>query len=436
MKKNKKLSIVTLGCPKNFVDSEGILLHCEKEGYDIVENPTDAEIIIVNTCGFIESAKQESIETILDLAQLKDVGNCERLIVTGCLAQLYQRELSEELTEADAIIGNKELGKIISTCHQMSGFIQQNLNFRESLSYRPTNMPHIAYLKIAEGCDNRCSYCLIPEIRGRYRSKPMEEILKEANRLINNGVKEINLIAQETTTYGLDLYGEIRINELLRKLSAISDSYWLRLLYTHPATVTDELIDTIATCSNICNYIDLPLQHINDHILKAMGRKVNKKYILQLIDKIRDIIPDVSLRTTFILGFPGETQAHFNELVNFMQDIKFDKLGAFTYSPEELTPSYKMKHQVPPEIAAERLDEVMFLQQEISAEIHEGLIGKQMNVLIDEAASEALIGRSYRDAPDIDGIIEIPNGKADIGEFVTVEIIDSSEYDLLGNILD
>lgn len=436
MKKNKRISIVTLGCPKNFVDSEGILLHCEKEGYDIVKNPIDADIIIVNTCGFIESAKQESIETILDLAQLKEVGNCEKLIVTGCLAQLYQRELSEELTEADAIVGNKELGKIITACDRLSGFSHSNLNFRESISYRPSNMPHIAYLKIAEGCDNRCSYCLIPEIRGRYRSKPMEEILAEAHRLINNGVKEINLIAQETTKYGLDLYGKIRINELLKKLSEISDSYWLRLLYTHPATVTDKLIDTIATCSNICNYIDLPLQHISDDILKAMGRKVNKKYILQRIDKIRDIIPDVSLRTTFIVGFPGETEVHFNELVNFMQDIKFDKLGAFPYSPEELTPSYKMEHQVPPEIAAERLDQIMFLQQEISAEIHDALIGHQMNVLIDEAASESLIGRSYRDAPEIDGIIEIPDGKADIGEFVTAEIIDSSEYDLFGKILD
>lgn len=440
---NLKVGLISLGCDKNRVDSE-IILSNVKRKYTLVENLELADIIIVNTCGFIEAAKQESIDTILQASNYKEKFNCRLLVVTGCLAQRYGKELMSLLPEIDVMLGVNDYDKLnesIEKCIENKsdkiyncGYSDSNINEGKRILTTPF---YRAYLRIAEGCDNCCTYCIIPKIRGKYRSRSMESLIEECNALALQGVKEIILIAQDTTRYGIDLYGKKMLPELIRKISEISGIEWIRLLYCYPEDITHELIDEIASNDKVCNYIDIPLQHISDDILKLMGRKGRKADIIKLIDELREKIREISIRTTIIVGFPGETESNFQELKDFIKLMKFENMGVFKYSREEGTPAFTMKDQVPEEIKSAREGELMLFQQQIVETAGKAKIGNVYKVLVEGRKNDLWYGRNYTMAPDIDGLVYIKSRKdLQIGTMVYVKIIDSIEYDLLGVVCD
>ena len=443
-----KIGVVSLGCPKNLVDSETMLGLIHEEKYEITNDPSEAEIIIVNTCGFIESAKEESINTILQMAEYKKSGSCKYIIVTGCLSQRYAEELFNELPEADAIAGVEvydEIGSIIKRVMNGERFIMLERSKHDVIyTSKETFLPRIlttpsytAYLKIAEGCDNCCSYCAIPKIRGPYRSKPMEQVLKEAKALADNGVKELIVVAQDTTRYGEDLPGgKLLLADLLKELNKIESLKWIRVMYCYPNNFTDELIETFASLDKVCKYVDLPLQHASNRLLASMNRYDTREEVETLLAKLRKRIPGIVIRTTFIVGFPGETDADFEELKEFVEQQRFENAGVFAYSQEEGTVAGAMPNQIPDEIKQERYHELMALQAQISEEIHKDTEGQTLEVLvegIEEDGSGLHYGRSYREAPDIDGLVFIENpGDIKPGCFVKVNILQGFTYESVG----
>lgn len=443
-----KIGVVSLGCPKNLVDSETMLGLIHEENYEITNDPSEAEIIIVNTCGFIESAKEESINTILQMAEYKKSGSCKYIIVTGCLSQRYAEELFNELPEADAIAGVEvydEIGSIIKRVMNGERFImlersKPDVIYTSKETFLPrilTTPSYTAYLKIAEGCDNCCSYCAIPKIRGPYRSKPMEQVLKEAKALANNGVKELIVVAQDTTRYGEDLPGgKLLLADLLKELNKIESLKWIRVMYCYPNNFTDELIETFASLDKVCKYVDLPLQHASNRLLASMNRYDTREEVETLLAKLRKRIPGIVIRTTFIVGFPGETDADFEELKEFVEQQRFENAGVFAYSQEEGTVAGAMPNQIPDEIKQERYHELMALQAQISEEIHKDTEGQTLEVLvegIEEDGSGLHYGRSYREAPDIDGLVFIENpGDIKLGCFVKVNILQGFTYESVG----
>lgn len=443
-----KIGVVSLGCPKNLVDSETMLGLIHEENYEITNDPSEAEIIIVNTCGFIESAKEESINTILQMAEYKKSGSCKYIIVTGCLSQRYAEELFNELPEADAIAGVEvydEIGSIIKRVMSGERFImlersKPDVIYTSKETFLPrilTTPSYTAYLKIAEGCDNCCSYCAIPKIRGPYRSKPMEQVLKEAKALADNGVKELIVVAQDTTRYGEDLPGgKLLLADLLKELNKIESLKWIRVMYCYPNNFTDELIETFASLDKVCKYVDLPLQHASNRLLASMNRYDTKEEVETLLAKLRKRIPGIVIRTTFIVGFPGETDADFEELKEFVEQQRFENAGVFAYSQEEGTVAGAMPNQIPDEIKQERYHELMALQAQISEEIHKDTEGQTLEVLvegIEEDGSGLHYGRSYREAPDIDGLVFIENpGDIKPGCFVKVNILQGFTYESVG----
>lgn len=443
-----KIGVVSLGCPKNLVDSETMLGLIHEENYEITNDPSEAEIIIVNTCGFIESAKEESINTILQMAEYKKSGSCKYIIVTGCLSQRYAEELFSELPEADAIAGVEvydEIGSIIKRVMNGERFImlersKPDVIYTSKETFLPrilTTPSYTAYLKIAEGCDNCCSYCTIPKIRGPYRSKPMEQVLKEAKALADNGVKELNVVAQDTTRYGEDLPGgKLLLADLLKELNKIENLKWIRVMYCYPNNFTDELIETFASLDKVCKYVDLPLQHASNRLLASMNRYDTREEVETLLAKLRKRIPGIVIRTTFIVGFPGETDADFEELKEFVEQQRFENAGVFAYSQEEGTVAGAMPNQIPDEIKQERYHELMALQAQISEEIHKDTEGQTLEVLvegIEEDGSGLHYGRSYREAPDIDGLVFIENpGDIKPGCFVKVNILQGFTYESVG----
>lgn len=443
-----KIGVVSLGCPKNLVDSETMLGLIHEENYEITNDPSEAEIIIVNTCGFIESAKEESINTILQMAEYKKSGSCKYIIVTGCLSQRYAEELFNELPEADAIAGVEvydEIGSIIKRVMNGERFImlersKPDVIYTSKETFLPrilTTPSYTAYLKIAEGCDNCCSYCAIPKIRGPYRSKPMEQVLKEAKALADNGVKELIVVAQDTTRYGEDLPGgKLLLADLLKELNKIKSLKWIRVMYCYPNNFTDELIETFASLDKVCKYVDLPLQHASNRLLASMNRYDTREEVETLLAKLRKRIPGIVIRTTFIVGFPGETDADFEELKEFVEQQRFENAGVFAYSQEEGTVAGAMPNQIPDEIKQERYHELMALQAQISEEIHKDTEGQTLEVLvegIEEDGSGLHYGRSYREAPDIDGLVFIENpGDIKPGCFVKVNILQGFTYESVG----
>lgn len=443
-----KIGVVSLGCPKNLVDSETMLGLIHEENYKITNDPSEAEIIIVNTCGFIESAKEESINTILQMAEYKKSGSCKYIIVTGCLSQRYAEELFNELPEADAIAGVEvydEIGSIIKRVMNGERFImlersKPDVIYTSKETFLPrilTTPSYTAYLKIAEGCDNCCSYCAIPKIRGPYRSKPMEQVLKEAKALADNGVKELIVVAQDTTRYGEDLPGgKLLLADLLKELNKIESLKWIRVMYCYPNNFTDELIETFASLDKVCKYVDLPLQHASNRLLASMNRYDTREEVETLLAKLRKRIPGIVIRTTFIVGFPGETDADFEELKDFVERQRFENAGVFAYSQEEGTVAGAMPNQIPDEIKQERYHELMALQAQISEEIHKDTEGQTLEVLvegIEEDGSGLHYGRSYREAPDIDGLVFIENpGDIKPGCFVKVNILQGFTYESVG----
>ena len=432
--------MASLGCSKNLIDSEQMLGLLEQSGYEIVENEEDADILIVNTCTFIESAKMESIECILELAQYKKTGHCKYLIVTGCLAQRYKEQILSELPEVDAVIGTNEYDKIADVIRSLDEEQEKRLFCAETpllceTSRLRSTPGYTAYLKIAEGCDNHCTYCVIPSIRGRYRSRRMEDIISEAKELAADGVKELVVIAQDTTRYGKDLYGEYRLAELLRELCHIDNIEWVRVHYCYPEIVTDKLIDVFAEESKLCNYFDIPIQHCSDGILKRMGRRTNKKQITELIAQIRHRLPDAVIRTSLIVGFPGETEEEFEELRQFVEETKFDRLGVFAYSREEDTPAYDMDNQIDEEKKERRRELLMMVQSEISQQLNEDKIGKIVRVLVEgkDEIIKSYYGRTYADSIEIDGKVFFKSDKPlKEGDFASVKIEQVLEYDLFG----
>ncbi len=443
-----KIGVVSLGCPKNLVDSETMLGLIHEEKYEITNDPSEAEIIIVNTCGFIESAKEESINTILQMAEYKKSGSCKYIIVTGCLSQRYAEELFNELPEADAIAGVEvydEIGSIIKRVMNGERFImlersKPDVIYTSKETFLPrilTTPSYTAYLKIAEGCDNCCSYCAIPKIRGPYRSKPMEQVLKEAKALAANGVKELIIVAQDTTRYGEDLPGgKLLLADLLKELNKIESLKWIRVMYCYPNNFTDELIETFASLDKVCKYVDLPLQHASNRLLASMNRYDTKEEVETLLAKLRKRIPGIVIRTTFIVGFPGETDADFEELKDFVERQRFENAGVFAYSQEDGTVAGAMPNQIPDEIKQERYHELMALQAQISEGIHKDTEGQTLEVLvegIEEDGSGLHYGRSYREAPDIDGLVFIENpGDIKPGCFVKVNILQGFTYESVG----
>lgn len=443
-----KIGVVSLGCPKNLVDSETMLGLIHEENYEITNDPSEAEIIIVNTCGFIESAKEESINTILQMAEYKKSGSCKYIIVTGCLSQRYAEELFSELPEADAIAGVEvydEIGSIIKRVMNGERFImlersKPDVIYTSKETFLPrilTTPSYTAYLKIAEGCDNCCSYCAIPKIRGPYRSKPMAQVLKEAKALADNGVKELIVVAQDTTRYGEDLPGgKLLLADLLKELNKIESLKWIRVMYCYPNNFTDELIEAFSSLDKVCKYVDLPLQHASNGLLASMNRYDTREEVETLLAKLRKRIPGIVIRTTFIVGFPGETDADFEELKEFVEQQRFENAGVFAYSQEEGTVAGAMPNQIPDEIKQERYHELMALQAQISEEIHKDTEGQTLEVLvegIEEDGSGLHYGRSYREAPDIDGLVFIENpGDIKPGCFVKVNILQGFTYESVG----
>lgn len=435
-----KVGIISLGCAKNLVDTEVMLGILTAKGATITPNPAEAEILIVNTCAFITSAKEESITTILNLAEYKASGNCRALIVAGCLGQRYRQELLDEMPEIDAIVGTGAWNRIFEAVEEsLKGNRVILIGERETIYSAKTprlrtTPEYTAYVKIADGCDHRCAFCAIPLIRGRQISRPIEDIRAEVERLAREGVKEINLIAQDTTNYGKDLYGAPKICDLLRKLVKVEKIRWIRLLYGYPQSFTDELIELIAAEPKICKYVDIPLQHADDRVLARMYRRDTRASIEALIKKLREKIPGVAIRSTFIVGYPGETDEEFETLKNFLQEQRLDKVGVFVYSPEEDTPAYKMRGQIPEEVAQERYHELMAIQSLISQEVNESLRGREFDVLIegrDAEVPEVVEGRSYREAPEVDGQVYIENdNRSQPGDIVRVRVLDGFVYDL------
>ncbi|GFI11204.1 MAG: 30S ribosomal protein S12 methylthiotransferase RimO [Lachnospiraceae bacterium] len=439
-----KLLFISLGCDKNLVDSEQMLGLLEKEGHTFTDDETEAEVIIINTCCFINDAKEESINTILEMAEYRKTGPCRALIVTGCLAQRYSREITEEIPEVDAVIGTTAYDALPEILEKaLKGQKEQKLEslnrlVRPKAGRQLTTGGHYAHLKIAEGCDKHCTYCIIPRIRGPYRSVPMEELLKEAADLAGQGVKELILVAQETTLYGLDLYGEKRLPALLRELCRIKGLRWIRLQYCYPEEITKELIQVLQEEPKLCRYLDLPIQHASDPILKRMGRRTTRADLEQIIADLREALPDICLRTTLITGFPGETEEDHRELMSFIDTCEFDRLGVFTYSQEEDTPAAQMPGQIDEEVKENRQAELMELQQEIAFEKAEAMKGRELEVLIEGRVSgeNAYVGRTYRDAPDVDGYIFINTEETLMsGDFAKVRVTGACEYDLIGELI-
>ena len=438
---NYKVGMISLGCPKNQVDAEHMLAMMDAEGWEIVDYVDGCDVVIVNTCGFIDDAKKEAIENILDMVELKKEGVISKIIVTGCLAQRYKDEIVKEIPEVDAVVGIGANGDIIKTVEEVMSGVDTIEKYPPQCELPLegqrilTTPQYWAYLKIGEGCSNRCTYCTIPSIRGNMRSRSMENVIDEAKQLAELGVKELILIAQDTTSYGLDLYGELKLPELLNELCKINSIEWIRLLYCYPDRITDELIETMKNQEKIVNYIDLPLQHADDKILKAMNRRGDQALIRSVISKLRLEIPDVVIRTTFIVGFPGEGEEEFETLAEFVNEIEFDRLGVFTFSPQEGTPAYDMDNQVEDDVKARRGEVIMQDQYSIMEEKNNEKIGKTYKVVVEDydGYSDSYTGRTYMDAPEIDGLVKFTSHKdLDIGDFVDVEIFDIEDYDLIG----
>ena len=435
---------VSLGCDKNLVDTEVMLGLLAKHGHQMVDSEEMADVIVINTCCFIHDAKEESIQTIFEMAEYKKEGTCKVLIVTGCLAQRYKQEILDEIEEVDAVLGTTSYDKIVEAINEaMEGHRSLQM---EDIDVLPevdsqrlvTTGGHFAYLKIAEGCDKHCTYCIIPKIRGNFRSVPMERLLKEAQSLVEQGVKELILVAQETTLYGKDLYGEKSLPRLLKELCKISGLYWIRILYCYPEEITDELIQVIKEEDKICNYLDLPIQHASNDILKRMGRRTSKEQLVEIVGKLRREIPDIAIRTTLITGFPGETQEQHEELMEFVDEMEFDRLGVFTYSPEEDTPAATFADQIEESVKEDRQADLMELQQEIAFELAEEMIGKEVLVMIEGKVADenAYVGRTYKDAPNVDGLIFVEADEELMsGDFAKVRVTGALEYDLIGEII-
>lgn len=436
-----KVLLISLGCDKNLVDSEVMLGLLNKAGHELTNDETEAEAVVINTCAFISDAKEESINTIIEMGRLKKTGRLKKLIVAGCLSQRYKDEIMKELPEIDVIIGATNYDKIVEAIGTDEDAIVDDINYTpKPVSERiVTTNASMAYFKIAEGCNKLCTYCIIPHIRGRYRSIPMDRLLASAEKLAADGIKELVLVAQETTLYGVDLYGGKKLPELLTKLSDIEGIEWIRLLYCYPEEITDELISVMAENPKICHYIDIPIQHSENEILRRMGRKTSREDIVSLVSKLRTAMPDIAIRTTLISGFPGETQELHDGLVDFVDECEFDRLGVFTYSPEEGTPAAGYEDQVDGELAAKWRDEIMELQQEISYEKNQELIGFIQRVLIEGylVEDDVYVGRTYRDAPGVDGIVFVSAPyELMSGSFVDVKITEANEYDLTGVIVE
>lgn len=433
-----KVGMISLGCPKNQVDGEIMLEKLNKSGFDISPTIEGSDIMIINTCGFIEDAKKEAIDTILEVAQYKEAGLVSSIVVTGCLAQRYQDEILQEMPEVDAVIGIGADRDIVKVCQKAAlGIKTSFFPDREYLLLEGERMlstpPHWAYLKISDGCDNKCSYCAIPGIRGGYIERSIESIIEEAKELAEKGVKEIIIVAQDTTKYGLKLYGEYKLAQLLKKLVTIEGIEWIRLFYCYPDRVTDELIDVIANEDKICSYIDIPLQHCNENILKSMNRNGSYESLKTLLNKMKKRIPNLSLRTTFMVGFPGESEEQFEELCKFVKEMKFDKMGCFAFSPEEDTPAYDFDSQIDDNIKQRRAEVLMDIQYSITENANKEKIGKTYKVIVDEERGDSCVGRSYLDSPEIDsGIIFKPAMKHKAGDFVNVKITNFDGYDLIG----
>ena len=427
-----KVGFVSLGCSKNLVDTEMMIGLFKKNNYEIVNNPKEAEIIVINTCGFIESAKEEAINTILEMAEYKKE-NCKFLIVTGCLVERYKEDLIKSLPEVDLFVKFSEYNTIWEQIANVINHSQPNNEELDFLNRVISTGTNFAYIRIAEGCNNFCTFCAIPYIRGRFKSRKIEDILEEAKNLAKEGYKELIIIAQDTTKYGTDIYGKPKLAELLHEISKIDGIEWIRFLYTYPETITDELIQEVKNNDKICKYFDIPMQHISDRILKKMNRKSTGESIRNLITKLRKEIPGVVIRSTLMVGFPGETEEDFEELYEFVKWAKLDKLGCFTYSKEEGTVASKMENQVHPITKKKRYNKIMALQQEISKENMKKHIGKTLKVLVENSKDDSAIGRTYMDVPDIDGVIYI-KGKAKPSTFVNCKITDFKEYDLMGEI--
>ena len=439
-----KIALESLGCSKNLMDAEIMTGILKEKGYEFVEEFDEADIIIVNTCGFIRDAKQESIDTIVELSQLKEVGKLKYLIVTGCLAQRYADELLEEIPEIDAIVGTGNFMNISEIIDRLES--EKNVTeigniefaFDETLPRYVSTPEHMAYLKIGEVCSNHCTYCIIPKLRGKYRSRKIEDIVEEAKTLAAEGAKELVVIAQDTTRYGEDLYGEAKLAELLEELAGIEGIKWIRIMYSYPESITEKLIDVIAAHDNICSYFDMPIQHASNRVLKRMNRRTSKEDIRSKVEMIRSKIPDAVIRTTVIVGFPGETEEDLEELIEFMKEIKFDRLGAFAYSREEDTPADRMDGHMDEEIKEERRDRVMMVQQAISEEINQKREDKVFEVLIEEEAEDGVyVGRTQGDAEEIDSVVYVNSDEElEIGSFVNVYITEAMEYDLIGDVVD
>ncbi len=440
----KKIGIVSLGCPKNLVDSEimlGMLSHAD---YEIVNNKEDANVLIVNTCGFIESAQQESINTILEMADEKG-RNCEVLIVTGCMAERYKEKILEQIPEVDAVLGTgnyKEIAEVINLAYMGEKTVSYGkLDETDYLDQERviSSAKHSVYLKISEGCDNRCTYCIIPFLRGKYRSRKVESLVREAELLAQKGAKEIIIVAQDSTRYGIDIYGKKMLPELIRKISDISGIEWIRLLYCYPEEIGDELIKEIAENPKVCKYLDIPIQHASDRVLKQMGRRGTISEIKQVLNKLREKVSGITIRTSLIVGFPGETEEDFEELIAFLKEFRLDRVGVFTYSKEDGTPAAKMKNQIPKHIKINRQKKILELQNSISREINQDRNGKVYKTIVDGIADDGIFyyGRTYAEAPEIDGVIYFTSPEElSIGSFTNVRILNSEDYDLIGEVIN
>lgn len=439
-----KILFISLGCDKNLVDTEVMLGMLASRGYEMTNDEQEADIIVINTCCFIHDAKEESIQNILEMAEYKKNGSAKALIVTGCMAERYRQEILDEIPEVDEVLGTTAYDRILDAVdaalagqHEVMTADLDALPLPETKRLVTTG-GHFAYLKIAEGCDKHCTYCIIPKIRGNFRSVPMERLLKEAQDLAEQGVKELILVAQETTLYGKDLYGEKSLPKLLRELCKISGIRWIRILYCYPEEITDELIQVMKEEPKICHYLDLPIQHANDTILKRMGRRTSKQELTDIVQKLRKEIPDICLRTTLITGFPGETQEQHEEVMEFIDTLEFDRLGAFTYSPEEDTPAATFEDQIDEEVKEDRQADIMELQQEIAFDKAEDMIGREVLVMIEGKVADenAYVGRTYRDAPNVDGLIFINTDVELIsGDFAKVKVTGALDYDLIGELM-
>ncbi len=440
-----KIMCISLGCDKNLVDTEMMLGLLNRDGHTFTDDEQEADIIVINTCCFINDAKEESVNTILEMAELKKSGSCKALIVTGCMAERYKQEIIDEIPEVDGILGTSTYDEISHVLNRVLG--GESVSCFHGLDVLPevdaermiTTGGYYAFLKIAEGCDKHCTYCIIPSLRGNYRSVPMERLLKEAEQLASKGVRELILVAQETTLYGKDIYGKKMLPELLHKLAQIPGIYWLRIQYCYPEEITDELIEAIRTEEKVCHYLDIPIQHASDRILKRMGRRTSQAQLREMIGRLRSEIPDIALRTTMIAGFPGETEEDHEEVMRFVDEMEFERLGVFAYSAEEDTPAATFPDQVPQEIKEERRDEIMELQQEIAFDKSASMVGRVLDVMIEGKVADeaAYVGRTYMDAPNVDGYIFVNSGELFMsGDFVRVKVTGSSDYDLIGEVYD